>query len=59
MCPLLETILVPVDGIPLFYVANCTTQLDVINKLAEGALNPIIYIIDKNVKEYSSQEGSL
>jgi len=36
--PLLELVLVPLDGIPSFWCVNCTTQLAVICKLAEGAL---------------------
>lgn len=43
--------------VPLFYCVSCTTQLGVINNLAEGALNPII--IDKGVKEHWSQNEIL
>ncbi len=32
-------------------------QLGVINKLAEGALVPIVYIIDEDIEEHWSQDG--
>jgi len=38
--PLLKLVQVPLDGIPSFWCVNCTTQLGVICKLAEGAFNP-------------------
>jgi len=37
--PLLEVVQVPLDGTPSFRCVNCTTQLGVISKLAEGALD--------------------
>jgi len=37
--PFLKLIQVPLDGIPSFWHVNCTTQLCVVCKLAEGALN--------------------
>jgi len=43
---------VPLDGIPSFCHINCITQLGIISKVAEGALNPITYVIDKDIKEY-------
>jgi len=39
-----ERVQVPLDGIP-----SCTTQLGAIRKLAEGALNPTVCVIDKGV----------
>lgn len=53
--------MVPLDGVPPFYCVKCTVaQLGVYCKLNEGALPssshhlciPIIYVIDKGVKEY-------
>jgi len=44
---------------PFFCSVNYSTQLGVISKPAEGALNPIICVIDKNVKEHQSNDGSL
>lgn len=33
------------DGVPPFHCANCTTQLSVINRLAEGTLSPTVSLI--------------
>jgi len=41
---------VPLYVIPSFCCINCIAQLGVISKLAEGALNPIIYAIDEDVE---------
>ncbi|KAK4822863.1 hypothetical protein QYF61_020714 [Mycteria americana] len=46
--PLLELVQVPLDGIPSLRCVNCATELGVICKLAEGALNPTVYVIDEN-----------
>ena len=54
-----EFVQVPLDGIPSFCCINCSTQFGVICKLAKGTLNPIIYVIDKNFKEYLSQDSPL
>ena len=43
---------VPLDGILLFYCINCTTQLGVIRKPAEGTLDPTVCGIDKDVEEH-------
>jgi len=37
--PFLELVQVPLDGIPSFWCVSCTTQLGVVCKLAEGALD--------------------
>ena len=39
-----------------FHHVNCTTQFGVISKLAEGALDSIVDVIDKDVKEHRSQD---
>ncbi|KAK4830182.1 hypothetical protein QYF61_008973 [Mycteria americana] len=57
--PLLQLVQVPLDGIPSLRGVNHTTQLGVICKLAEGALNPTVHVIDEGVKQYWSQYGSL
>ena len=59
MGPFLKLVQVPLDGIPSFCCINCTTQLSVICKLAEGALDPIIYVTDKDIKQYWSQDRAL
>ena len=51
MCPVLKCVPVPLDGVPPFYCVGCTAQLGVISKLGEGALNPTVYVIDKDVEE--------
>ncbi|KAK4831400.1 hypothetical protein QYF61_017531 [Mycteria americana] len=51
MGPLLKLVQVPVDGIPSLRCVNSTTQLGVICKLAEGALDPTVYVIDEDVKQ--------
>ena len=43
--PLLELVQVPLDGIPSLKCVNCTTQLGVVDKLAEGALNPTMSLM--------------
>ncbi|KAK4808976.1 hypothetical protein QYF61_015210 [Mycteria americana] len=50
MGPLLKPVKVALDGIPSLLRINCTTELGVICKLAEGALNPTIYITDEDTK---------
>ncbi|KAK4816170.1 hypothetical protein QYF61_011552 [Mycteria americana] len=55
MGPLLELVQVPLDGIPSLRRVNLTTQLGVICKLAEGALNPTVYVIDEDSKQNCSQ----
>jgi len=43
--PLLKLVQVPLDGISSLRRVNCTTQLDVTCKLAEGALNPTMSLL--------------
>ncbi|KAK4806151.1 hypothetical protein QYF61_001078 [Mycteria americana] len=57
--PRLQPVKVPLDGIPSLRHVNCTTQLGVICKLAEGALNPTVYVIDEDIKQDWSQYGPL
>ncbi|KAK4829612.1 hypothetical protein QYF61_005739 [Mycteria americana] len=40
---------VPLDGIPSFQHVDYTTELGVIGKLSEGALNPTVHVADKDV----------
>uniref|UniRef100_A0A8B9G1P6 RNA helicase n=1 Tax=Amazona collaria TaxID=241587 RepID=A0A8B9G1P6_9PSIT len=50
---------VPLDGIPSLQCINRTTQLGVIGKLAEGALNPTVHVTHKDVEQDRSQHRSL
>ncbi|KAK4825246.1 hypothetical protein QYF61_025645, partial [Mycteria americana] len=52
--PLFQLVQVPLDGIPSLRRVNCTTQLGVACKLAEGALDPTVYVIDGDIKQYWS-----
>ncbi|KAK4816603.1 hypothetical protein QYF61_018651 [Mycteria americana] len=47
---LLKHVKVPLDGTPSLKPINCTTHLGVIHKLAEGALNPTVFVIDEEIK---------
>jgi len=49
MGPVLELAQVSLDGSPSLRRVSCTTQLGVVCKLAEGALNPTIYVIDEYI----------
>lgn len=59
MHPLFEHVQVHLDGIPSFYCIKCTTQLGIIGKLAEDALNPTAYVINKDVEEHKFQDRPL
>ena len=53
--PLVELVQVILDGIPSVRRVDCTAQLGVIGKLAEGAVDPAAYVIDEDIKQYWSQ----
>ncbi|KAK4827314.1 hypothetical protein QYF61_016564 [Mycteria americana] len=57
--PPLQLVQVPLDGILSFRCVNCTTQLGVICKLAEGALDLAVNVIDENIELPQSQYGPL
>ncbi|KAK4806791.1 hypothetical protein QYF61_005587 [Mycteria americana] len=57
--PLLQLVQVPLDDIPSFWHVNCTTQLGVICRLAEGALDLSVNVIDENIEQHWSQYGPL
>ncbi|KAK4825935.1 hypothetical protein QYF61_003447 [Mycteria americana] len=50
---------VPLGGIPPLRRVNCTTQLGVICKVAEGALDLAVNVIDENIEQHWSQYGPL
>ena len=52
MGPPFELVQIPFSGIPSLHLINCTTQLAVIHRLTEGAVNPLAYVTDEDVKEY-------
>ncbi|XP_075302578.1 transmembrane emp24 domain-containing protein 7 isoform X1 [Opisthocomus hoazin] len=56
---LTQLVQVPLDGIPSFWCINRTTQLGVICKLAEGALDVAVHVIDKYIEQHRSQYGPL
>ena len=45
---LFKLVQVPLGGVPSFYCINCTTQFSVICELAEGVLDPTVYVINKD-----------
>ena len=53
MASLFKPVQVPLDDVPSFCCVSCTIQL------AEGALDLLINVTDKIVKEYQSQDGPL
>ena len=59
MGPLLQPVQVPLDGFPSLQCVNSTAQLGVVCKLAGGALDFIIYVIDEDVEEHWSQDQPL
>jgi len=59
MGPPFKPVKVPLDSIPSLQSVDRTTQLGVIGKLAEGALNPDIHVADKDVEHCQSQYGPL
>ncbi|GAB0176555.1 hypothetical protein GRJ2_000120700 [Grus japonensis] len=51
----LKPVKVPLDGILSLQHVDCTTQLGVVSKLAEGALDPTVHVANKDVKQCRSQ----
>ncbi|KAK4827673.1 hypothetical protein QYF61_020484 [Mycteria americana] len=47
MGPPLKPVKVPLDGIPSLQCVDHTTQLGVVSKVAEGALDPTVHVADK------------
>ena len=56
MGPLLQPVQITLDGFPSFQRIDCTAQLGIIRKLAEGALNAIVYVTVEDVEEHQSQD---
>ena len=53
---LLQPAQVPLDGFPSFQCIDRTAQVGVIYKLAEGALDATVYVIDEDVEERQSRD---
>ena len=58
--PLIQFVQIPLQSLPTLKQIDTPTQLGVICKLSEGALNPLIQIVDKDVKQdlYASTENT-
>ncbi|KAK4826855.1 hypothetical protein QYF61_011723 [Mycteria americana] len=57
--PLIQPVQVPLQSLPTLKQINTPTQLGVICKLTEGALNPFVQIIDKDIKQDWPQHRAL
>ncbi|KAK4828566.1 hypothetical protein QYF61_027656 [Mycteria americana] len=57
--PSIQPVQVPLQSLPTLQQINTPTQLGVICKLTEGALDPFVQIIDKNIKQNWSQHRAL
>jgi len=53
--PPLQPVKVPLDAILSLHCVDSTTQIGVVSKLAEGALNPTVHVANKDVKQCWSQ----
>ncbi|KAK4807192.1 hypothetical protein QYF61_024312 [Mycteria americana] len=57
--PSIQPVQVPLQSLPPLKQINTPTQLGVICKLAEGALDPFVQIIDKDIKQNWPQHRAL
>ncbi|KAK4819038.1 hypothetical protein QYF61_024403 [Mycteria americana] len=57
--PSIQPVQVPLQSLPTLKQINTPTQLGVICKLTEGALDPFIQIIDKDIKQNWPQHRAL
>ncbi|KAK4810558.1 hypothetical protein QYF61_004521 [Mycteria americana] len=57
--PLIQPVQVPLQTLPTLQQINTPTQLGVICKLTEGALDPFVQIIDKDIKQDWPQHRAL
>ncbi|KAK4826516.1 hypothetical protein QYF61_010013 [Mycteria americana] len=53
--PSIQPVQVPLQSLPPLKQINTPAQLGVVCKLAEGVLNPLVQIIDKDIKQNWSQ----
>ncbi|KAK4824291.1 LOW QUALITY PROTEIN: hypothetical protein QYF61_013036 [Mycteria americana] len=57
--PSIQPVQVPLQSLPTLQQINTPTQLGVICKLTEGALDPFVQVIDKDVKQNWPQHRAL
>ncbi|KAK4815219.1 hypothetical protein QYF61_022866 [Mycteria americana] len=57
--PLIQPVQVPLQSLPTLQQINTPTQLGVVCKLTESALDPFVQIIDKDVKQNWPQHRAL
>ncbi|KAK4825857.1 hypothetical protein QYF61_003131 [Mycteria americana] len=57
--PSIQPVQVPLQSLPTLQQINTPTQLGVICKLTEGALDPFVQIIDKDIKQNWPQHRAL
>jgi len=55
LSPLIQPVQIPLQSFPTLKQVDTPIQLGVICKLTEGPLNPLIQIIDKDVKQNRTQ----
>jgi len=55
----IQSVQIPLYSLPNFQQIDTPAQLDIIRKLTEGALNPLIQITDKDVKQDWPQNRAL
>ncbi|RMC05203.1 hypothetical protein DUI87_18387 [Hirundo rustica rustica] len=54
LSPRIQPVQTPLQSLPTLHKINAPAQLSVICELTEGALNPFIQIIDKDIKQHWS-----
>ncbi|KAK4811654.1 hypothetical protein QYF61_022747 [Mycteria americana] len=59
LSPSIQPVQVPLQSLPTLKQINTPTQLGVICKLTEGALDPFVQIIDKDIKQNWPQHRAL
>ncbi|KAK4806197.1 hypothetical protein QYF61_001120 [Mycteria americana] len=57
--PSIQPVQVPLQSLPTLKQINTPAQLGVVCKLTEGALDPLIQIIDKDIKQHWPQHRAL
>ncbi|KAK4820051.1 hypothetical protein QYF61_017897 [Mycteria americana] len=57
--PSIQPVQVPLQSLPTLQQINTPTQLGVVCKLTEGALDPFVHIIDKDIKQDWPQHRAL